>query len=263
MALLPKSKITPEDHDRAVDEEGLPFLSHLLELRQRLLRSVLAVAVLFFPIYYFANAIYEFVAAPLMANLPTGSSMIATEVASPFLTPFKLAAYSAVFAAMPYMLHQAWAFVSPGLYLREKRFALPLLVSSILLFYLGMAFAYFLVFPLVFQFFAGVTPIGVTMMTDINKYLDFVIKMFFAFGFSFEIPIATFLLVSSGISSTASMKAKRPYVIVGCFVVGMLLTPPDVISQVLLAVPMWMLFEVGVWFARFAEQKAATAPAAE
>lgn len=263
MALLPKSKTTPEEHDRAVDEEGLPFLAHLLELRQRLLRSVLAVAVLFFPIYYFANTIYEFVAAPLMANLPTGSSMIATEVASPFMTPFKLAAYTAVFAAMPYMLHQAWSFVSPGLYLREKRFAMPLLVSSILLFYLGMAFAYFFVFPLVFQFFAGVTPIGVTMMTDINKYLDFVIKMFFAFGFSFEIPIATFLLVSSGISSTASMKAKRPYVIVGCFVVGMLLTPPDVISQVLLAVPMWMLFEVGVWFAHFAERKAAATPTAE
>ncbi|NJN51766.1 MAG: twin-arginine translocase subunit TatC [Gammaproteobacteria bacterium] len=256
---MAKTKPAAEEHDRAVDEDGQPFLSHLLELRQRLLRSVLAVAILFFPIYYFANSIYEFVAAPLMANLPAGSGMIATEVASPFMTPFKLAAYSAVFAAMPYMLHQAWAFVSPGLYLREKTFALPLLVSSIALFYLGMTFAYFIVFPLVFQFFAGVTPVGVTMMTDINKYLDFVIKMFFAFGFSFEIPIATFLLVSSGISSTASLKAKRPYVIVGCFVVGMLLTPPDVISQVLLAVPMWMLFELGVWFAQFAERRAKAA----
>ncbi len=253
---MAKTKPTAEDHDRAVDEDGQPFLAHLLELRSRLLRSVLAVAILFFPIYYFANTIYEFVAAPLMANLPSGSTMIATEVASPFLTPFKLAAYSAVFAAMPYMLHQAWAFVSPGLYLREKRFAMPLLVSSIALFYIGMAFAYFLVFPLVFKFFAGVTPMGVTMMTDINAYLDFVIKMFFAFGFSFEIPIATFLMVSSGLSSTASLTAKRPYVVVGCFVVGMLLTPPDVISQVLLAVPMWMLFEAGVWFARFAEKKA-------
>jgi sec-independent protein translocase protein TatC len=261
MALLPKNKTTAEEHDRAVDEDGQPFLAHLLELRQRLLRSVLAVAILFFPIYYFANRIYEFVAAPLMANLPSGSSMIATEVASPFLTPFKLAAYTAVFAAMPFMLHQAWSFVSPGLYLREKRFAVPLLVSSIVLFYLGMGFAYFLVFPLVFKFFAGITPIGVTMMTDINLYLDFVIKMFFAFGFSFEIPIATFLLVSSGISSTASMAAKRPYVIVGCFVVGMLLTPPDVISQVMLAVPMWMLFEVGVWFAKLAEAKPSTSTA--
>jgi sec-independent protein translocase protein TatC len=207
---------------------------------------------LFFPLYYFANDIYSWVAAPLMANLPMGSNMIATEVASPFLTPFKLAMYSAVFLAMPVVLHQAWAFISPGLYLREKRFAAPLLVSSILLYYLGMLFAYYLVFPIVFKFFASVTPVGVTMMTDINKYLDFVISLFLAFGFAFEIPIATFLLVSTGITTTQQMAAKRPFVIVGCFAAGMLLTPPDVISQCLLAVPMWLLFEAGIVLARLA-----------
>jgi len=190
-----------------------------------------------------------------MSNLPEGSSMIATEVASPFLTPFKLAAFTSVFLAMPLVLHQLWAFVSPGLYLKEKRFALPLLVSSTLLFYLGMVFAYYAVFPLIFRFFAGVTPEGVTMMTDINRYLDFIIKMFFAFGFSFEIPIATLLLVWSGISTAASLSAKRPYVVVGCFVLGMLLTPPDVISQILLALPTWILFELGVFLARMVEKR--------
>lgn len=237
-------------HDTAVDEHEQPFLDHIIELRQRILHSVLAVVVLFFPIYYFANDIYEFVAAPLMANLPSGE-MIATEVASPFLTPFKLAAFTAVFTAMPYLLHQAWAFVSPGLYLKEKRFAMPLLISSIALFYLGVLFAYFLVFPLIFQFFAGVTPTGVTMMTDIGKYLDFVIKMFFAFGLAFEIPIATLLLVWSGITTPDALARKRPYIVVGCFVVGMLLTPPDVISQILLALPTWVLFEAGVMCARW------------
>ncbi len=182
--------------------------------------------------------------------------MIATEVASPFLTPFKLSIYSAFFLAMPVILHQIWAFISPGLYLREKRFAMPLLVSSIILYYLGMAFAYYLVFPLVFNFFASVTPTGVTMMTDINQYLEFVLGLFFAFGFCFEIPIATFLIVSTGLTTTKSLTGKRPYVIVGCFVVGMLLTPgPDVISQAMLAIPMWLLFEVGVFFARLAERR--------
>jgi len=219
---------------------------------------VLAMLLLFFPLYYYANDIYEWVAAPLMANLPMGSNMIATEVASPFLTPFKLAIYSALFLAMPVILHQAWAFISPGLYLREKRFALPLLVSSIVLFYLGMMFAYFLVFPIVFKFFASVTPTGVTMMTDINKYLDFVIQLFLAFGFSFEIPIATFLLVATGLSTTQKLASYRPFVIVGCFALGMLLTPPDVISQVMLAVPMWLLFEFGVVFARLAARGNAT-----
>jgi sec-independent protein translocase protein TatC len=189
--------------------------------------------------------------------------MIATEVASPFLTPFKLAIVTAVFAAVPFILHQAWAFVSPGLYLHEKRFALPLLASSILLFYSGMAFAYFLVFPLVFAFFSAVAPEGVTMMTDINSYLDFVLKMFFAFGFAFEIPIAILLMVWTGLTSTESLARKRPYMIVGCFVVGMLLTPPDVISQLLLAVPMWMLFELGVFLARFLAKRSAERAAAD
>jgi len=245
----------PEEHDALVDTSEQPFLDHIIELRSRILRTLVVVLVLFFPTYYFANDIYAFVAAPLMAHLPNSGGMIATEVASPFLTPFKLSIVTAVFLGMPFMLHQAWAFVSPGLYLHEKKFALPLLISSITLFYLGVAFAYFLVFPLIFEFFAAVTPVGVTMMTDINRYLDFVLKMFFAFGFAFEIPIATLLMSWSGIASASSMAQKRPYVIVGCFVVGMLLTPPDVISQLLLAVPMWMLFELGVFLARFAEKR--------
>jgi sec-independent protein translocase protein TatC len=216
---------------------------------------MLIVGLLFLPLYYYANDLYQFVAAPLMAHLPGGSSMIATEVASPFLTPFKLAIFTAVFLGMPFLLHQMWAFVSPGLYRHEKRFAIPLLLSSILLFYGGVAFAYYLVFPLVFQFFASVTPEGVTMMTDINRYLDFILTMFFAFGIAFEIPIATMLLAATGIASAESMANKRPYVIVGCFIVAMLLTPPDVISQLLLAIPTWILFEVGVLFARLAEKR--------
>jgi sec-independent protein translocase protein TatC len=246
----PSPRDRQAEHDTGVDAGEMPFLEHLIELRSRILRSVLVVVVLFFPTYYFANDIYQFVAAPLLAHLPDQSSMIATEVASPFLTPFKLAAVTAVFAAIPFILHQAWAFVSPGLYLHEKRFALPLLVSSVALFYSGVAFAYYLVFPIIFEFFAGITPTGVTMMTDINRYLDFVLTMFFAFGFAFEIPIAILLMVWTGITTAERLVASRPYVIVGCFVVGMLLTPPDVLSQLLLAIPMWMLFEVGVWIAR-------------
>ena len=180
--------------------------------------------------------------------------MIATQVASPFLTPFKLAVYTTVFITIPFLLHQAWGFVSPGLYLREKRFAVPLLVSSTVLFYLGMAFAYYAVFPLVFQFFASVTPTDVAMMTDINHYLDFVLKLFFAFGLAFEIPVATVLLALTGLTSSRSMAKKRPYVIVGCFVIGMLITPPDVISQILLAVPAWLLFEIGILLARMVEK---------
>jgi len=242
-------------HDELVDSTEQPFLDHIIELRQRILRGLLAVLVLFFPIYYFANDLYGFVAAPLMAHLPNGGNMIATEVASPFLTPFKLAIFAAIFLGMPYLLHQIWSFVSPGLYKHEKHFATPLLLSSIVLFYTGVAFSYFLVFPLIFQFMAGVTPDGVTMMTDINRYLDFVLKMFFAFGFAFEIPIATLLLAWSGIASAKTMATKRPYVIVGCFIVAMLLTPPDVISQLMLAIPTWVLFEIGILFARLVEQR--------
>ena len=247
------------EHDKKVDSDEQPLLAHLLELRSRILNAVLAVLLMFFPLYYFANRIYTWVAAPLMANLPSGTKMIATEVASPFLTPFKLAMYSAVFLAMPIILHQAWAFISPGLYLREKRFAVPLLVSSVVLYYLGMAFAYFLVFPIAFKFFASVTPAGVEMMTDINKYLDFVIDLFLAFGLAFEIPIATFLVVATGLTTTRDLASKRPYVVVGCFIVGAIFTPPDVISQVMLAVPMWALFEAGLLLSRLAMPKETSA----
>jgi len=230
------------------DEQGQPLVEHLIELRSRLLKSVAAVAVIFIPMFFFANEIYGYVAAPLKAFLPEGSSMIATEVASPFLTPFKLSLVLSIFLAIPVILHQLWAFVAPGLYANEKRIAGPLLISSILLFYLGMAFAYFVVFPLIFAFFTSIAPEGVTIMTDINRYLDFVLKLFFAFGIAFEIPIATVLLIWTGATSTEALKAKRAFVIVGCFFVGMLLTPPDVVSQILLAIPMWLLFEAGILF---------------
>lgn len=245
----------PADHDAEVDAHEMPFMAHLLELRTRLLRGVLTVLCLFFPVYFFANDFYEFLAAPLMAHLPMDSNMIATDVATPFLTPFKLSFFIAIFLGMPVLLHQAWAFVSPGLYLHEKKFAMPLLATSIVLFYAGMAFAYFLVFPLVFQFFASVTPEGVTMMTDIKRYLDFVLKLFFAFGIAFEIPVAILLLAWTGIATAKSMANKRPFVVVGCFVAGMLLTPPDVVSQILLALPTWLLFELGVFAARFVESR--------
>ena len=236
--------------DAQVDQEQ-PFLSHLLELRDRLLRSVLVVAVVFLLLFPFGNDIYVFIAEPLMSVLPEGTSMIATRVASPFLTPFKLSLIAAIFLSMPYLLYQLWGFVAPGLYQHEKRMVLPLLASSVVLFYLGAAFAYFVVFPLVFKFFTSVTPEGVAVMTDISEYLDFVLTLFFAFGLAFEIPIATIILVWMGITTPEALAAKRPYVVVGVFVVGMLLTPPDVISQTLLAVPMWLLFEAGIIFSRF------------
>jgi sec-independent protein translocase protein TatC len=237
---------------REPDDPGAeqPFISHLIELRDRLIRIAIGVFLAFLVLFPFANQLYVYVASPLMAQLPEGSTMIATQVASPFLTPFKLALVAAVFLSMPYSLYQIWAFVAPGLYQQEKRLAVPLLVSSIALFYLGMLFAYFVVFPLVFAFMAGTTPEGVAMMTDITAYLDFVLALFFAFGVAFEMPIATILLVATGMTTPESLASKRPYVIVGVFVVGMLLTPPDVISQTLLAVPMWLLFELGVLFSR-------------
>lgn len=232
-----------------------PFISHLVELRDRLMRMVVAVLLLFLALFPFANDIYIYVASPLMAQLPEGTSMIATQVASPFLTPFKLALVSAVFLSMPYLLYQFWAFVAPGLYQHEKRLAVPLLVSSIALFYLGMAFAYYIVFPLVFAFLTGTAPEGVAVMTDISHYLDFVLTLFFAFGIAFEIPIATILLVSVGMTTPENLSKKRPYVIVGVFVAGMMLTPPDVISQTLLAFPMWVLFELGIFFSRFFQRR--------
>ncbi|MCK7575917.1 MAG: twin-arginine translocase subunit TatC [Chromatiales bacterium] len=227
-----------------------PFISHLVELRDRLIRMLIAIGIIALALFPFANDLYAYVAAPLLAQLPEGNTMIATQVASPFLTPFKLALIAAVFLSMPYLLYQLWAFVAPGLYQHEKRLAIPLLISSILLFYLGMLFAYYVVFPLVFAFLAGTTPEGVAMMTDISAYLDFVLTLFFAFGIAFEIPIATILLVAIGAVTPAGLAHKRPYVIVGVFVVGMFLTPPDMISQTLLAVPMWLLFELGILLSR-------------
>ena len=241
---------SPNPDDKAVDDKQLPFLEHLVELRSRILRSLAFVAALFLPVYYFSEALFTWVAEPLMSRLPEGSGMIATQVASPFLAPFKLAVYTAIFIGMPFLLHQLWSFVSPGLYRHEQRFALPLLTSSVALFYCGMAFSYLLVFPIVFTFFIEINPAGISMMTDINQYLDFVMKMFLAFGLAFEIPVATLLMVWSGLTTADAMAAKRPYIIIGCFVLGMFLTPPDVVSQLLLALPMWLLFEVGVGLAR-------------
>lgn len=241
-----------QDSSQEADElqdQGQPLVEHLIELRNRLLHAIASVLIIFLPLLYFANDIYAYVSAPQRSFLPDGQ-MIATEVASPFLTPFKLTLVLSIFLAMPYILHQLWSFIAPGLYTSEKRIAAPLLVSSILLFYMGIAFAFYVVFPLVFGFFTAVAPEGVTVMTDINRYLDFVLKLFFAFGIAFEIPIATVLLIWTGATTSKSLGAKRPYVIVGCFIVGMLLTPPDVVSQVLLALPMWLLFEAGIIFAK-------------
>lgn len=231
-----------------LDEEQ-PFVSHLVELRDRLLRVVLVVIVIFLVLTPFANTLFSALAGPLTAHLPEGSTMVAIEVASPFFTPFKLALVVAIFAAMPFILYQAWSFIAPGLYLHERRRVYPLLVSSTLLFYAGAAFAYFVVFPLVFSFLANTAPEGVAVMTDISRYLDFVLTLFFAFGFAFEVPVAVVLLVWTGAVSPAALRGKRAYIIVGAFVIGMLLTPPDIISQTLLAVPMWLLFEVGVFLA--------------
>ena len=231
-------------------DEGQPLVEHLVELRARLLKIIGFVFLTFLPLLFFANDIYDLISEPLRNLMPPGSSMIATEVASPFLTPCKLAFVTSFFISIPFILHQIWSFVAPGLYSSEKKFIGPIFLTSIFLFYLGMAFAYFAVFPLVFDFFASVIPEGVSMMTDINRYLDFVLKLFFAFGLAFEIPIATIILVWSGAITMESIKNKRPYVIVGCFIFGMLLTPPDVISQALLAIPMWFLFEIGIFLCK-------------
>ncbi len=241
----------------------MPLVAHLTELRDRLLRAILAVLIIFIVLFPFANDIYAFVSEPLRALLPEGASMIATEVASPFLTPFKLTLFTAIFAAMPYVLYQAWAFIAPGMYRNEKRFAVPILASSVALFYLGAAFAYFVVFPLIFAFFTSVAPEGIAIMTDINRYLDFVLKLFFAFGVAFEIPIAALIAIWSGLTTPDSLARKRPYIIVGCFVFGMLLTPPDVISQSLLAIPMWLLFEAGVFAGRLLLRQRARQAAAD
>ncbi|PWB30246.1 twin-arginine translocase subunit TatC [Pseudomonas sp. SDI] len=225
---------------------NLPLTAHLSDLRRRLVRCLLSIGLVFLGLFPFAQTLYTQVSAPLRRYLPEGASMIATSVTSPFLAPFKLTLMAAVFVAMPVLLHQLWGFMAPALYRRERRIARALLVSSIGLFYAGMAFAFFVVFPMMFGFFASVTPDGVAMMTDIGLYLDFILALFLAFGLAFEIPVATFIVVWAGLADVNTLRRSRPYVIVGCFVVGMLLTPPDVFSQTLLAVPMWLLFEVGL-----------------
>lgn len=222
------------------------IIAHLIELRSRVLKSLLSVFVVFLCLVYFAQDLYQYLAMPLVASLPEGASMIATDVASPFLAPFKLTLVLSFFVAIPFVLYQIWAFVAPGLYRKEKKLVAPLLASSTLLFYSGMAFAYYVVFPLAFMFFNSVAPEGVLVSTDISSYLNFVLKLFFAFGVAFEIPIAVILLCWTGVTTAEKLAKKRPYVVVGAFVVGMLLTPPDVISQTLLAIPMWILFEIGV-----------------
>ena len=237
-------------------DQPLPLVAHLTELRDKLQRALLALLIMFICLFPFANDIYAYVSEPLRAILPEGASMIATEVASPFLTPFKLTLMAAVFLTIPYLLYQAWSFIAPGMYRHEKRLAIPLLASSVLLFYAGTAFAYFVVFPLIFAFFTGVAPDGITIMTDINSYLNFVLKLFFAFGIAFEIPIAAILLIWTGITTPEALAKKRPYIIVGCFIFGMLLTPPDIISQSLLALPMWLLFEIGIYLGGFIKRSA-------
>ncbi len=236
-------------------DQPMRLVAHLTELRDTLLRALLAGLIIFIGRVPFSNEIYAFVSEPLRALLPEGATMIATEVASPFLTPFKLTLVVAIFLAIPYVLFQVWSFIAPGMYRHEKRLAIPLLVSSVLLFYAGAAFAYFVVFPLIFAFFTSVGPADITIMTDINRYLDFVLKLFFAFGLAFEIPIAAVLLIWAGITTPEDLARKRPYIIVGCFIFGMLLTPPDVISQSLLAIPMWLLFECGVFFGRMIQRR--------
>ena len=230
--------------------DSQPFMAHLIEFRDRMLRAVASVIVIFIGLFSFSNELYLYVSEPLRQYLPESSTMIATDVASPFLTPFKLTLVLSMFAAMPYILYQVWAFVAPGLYKREKKIVIPLFMSSVFLFYAGMAFAYYVVFPLVFLFFTSVGPDGIAIMTDIRSYLDFVLKLFFAFGVSFEIPIAVVILSWMGAVDPDKLAKKRPYVFVLCFIFGMLLTPPDILSQTLLAIPMWMLFEVGILFGR-------------
>lgn len=226
-----------------------PLLDHLLELRRRVLRGVLVVLAIFAVMAVFADELYSYLAAPMIASLPQGSNLIATDVATPFFTPFKLALVVSVALAIPVLLWQVWAFIAPGLYHREKRLVMPLMVSSTLLFYSGIAFAYWVVLPLALNFLANAAPEGVTVATDIARYLDFVLAIFMAFGIAFETPVAIILLCWTGVTSVKSLRAKRPYVIVVAFIVGMILTPPDIISQTLLAIPMWLLFELGLLIA--------------
>jgi len=239
------------------------FISHLLELRDRLLRIALAWIVVFVCLFPLANDLYTILAEPLLNKLPQGGQMIATEVVTPFFVPVKVAMMSAFLLSLPYLLYQIWAFVAPGLYSHEKKFILPLVVSSVVLFACGMAFAYFLVFPVVFGFIVGIAPQGVAVMTDIGKYLDFVITMFLAFGITFEVPVVVVALALMGIVEVEKFKEARPYVIVGAFIIGAIFTPPDVISQIMLAVPLWLLYELGVVIAAWAVRHKAIPAATE
>ena len=232
------------------EDKKFSFIEHLKELRRRLIRSVIAILVVFAPLIYFSNDIYQFASNPLQNFLLGQSTMIATEVASPFLSPLKLTFYASLFISLPYVLFEIWGFVAPGMYKKEKTFSLSIGISSVLLFYTGIVFAYYLVFPLMFGFFTTTGPADITIMTDISKYLDFILNIFLAFAIAFEMPVLIFLLNWTGITSPKSLSEKRPYVIVSCFILGMLLTPPDIISQTLLALPAWFLFEVGLLLSR-------------
>lgn len=242
----------------SLNDKEQPLVQHLIELRTRLLHVVYFLLAVFVCLFPFATDIYGVISAPLIAVLPEGSNMIATDVISPFLTPLKLTFYLALLLAVPFILYQIWSFIAPGLYQHEKQLAAPLLISSVLLFFAGMAFAYFLVLPMLFNFTMGIQLEGVSAMTDITKYLDLVLHMFFAFGFAFEIPVATILLIHAGVVTPEGLASKRRYIIVGCFVVGMLLTPPDIFSQLLLAGPMWLLFEAGLFFGRLIKKRSET-----
>jgi sec-independent protein translocase protein TatC len=239
------------------------LISHLLELRDRLLRALIAVFIVFLPLVFFSNELFTLVARPLIEKLPEGTSLIATSVVAPFMTPLKLALIAAIFVAMPYVLYQVWGFVAPGLYRREKRFALPLFASSVVLFYVGVAFAYFVVFPLMFAFLTKTTPVGVRMMTDMSSYLDFTLLLFFAFGIAFEVPIAVVLLASTGLVKVETLRKNRGYVLLGIFVVAAFLTPPDAISQSFMAVPMYILYELGILFAQYVTRNRAAEAAPE
>lgn len=236
----------------------ISFFSHLIELRARLLRAISAVVIIFIGLFHWSNQIYSLLARPLLRTLPKGGQLIATEVTAPFLVPMKVTLMAAFLLALPYILYQIWSFIAPGLYAHEKRLALPLVFASVLLFFCGMSFAYFIVFPVIFGFISGVTPAGVAMMTDISKYLDFVMTLFLAFGVTFEVPVLVVLLVKVGVVSVAKLREIRPYVIVGSFVVGAIFTPPDVLSQTMLALPLWLLYEMGVLVASFSQKSRAT-----
>ena len=245
-----------QQDEQKLDQREQTLMEHLIELRDRLLHMVLAILIVFIALFAFSEDIFTIAAQPLLGLMPEGTSMIATGVTSPFLVPFKLVLLLSVLLTIPYLLHQIWTFIAPGLYVHEKRMATPLLISSVILFYCGIAFAYFVIFPILFGFFIGIAPEGVAVMTDIGQYLDFIIAIFLAFGIAFEVPVATFLLIAAGVTSADKLAEKRPYIIIGAFVVGMMLTPPDVISQSLLAIPIWLLFELGLISSRiFLKQK--------